>query len=122
MEVIPAPLVIEQGIAIFVPTKPQQVGFNMSVRVEHSLSTGTLNSMLIDCSPTCLWQAQAILVPPYTLFLYERPLNYGYYTISLVATKGSQTLKGNRTIGVTVDQQYLVIGSPYSIHPAIPLE
>lgn len=122
MDAIQAPSVIDQGIALFVPTKPDMVGLSMSVRIDHSLSAGSLNSMLVDCSPTCLWQAQATLTSPYTLFLYQRVLQYGYYTIALLAKGQGYSLKGQRTIGVTIDQPYLIIGSPYSIHAPITLE
>jgi hypothetical protein len=121
MEPLPAPPILEEGLAFFIAITEGQQGYPLIADLTFSEFKGQVQKLLAPCPDTTLASFEEEASQPYTLLLYKDYLQDGYYTLRVSCLTPTKTYKGEVTIGVLINEKYKVIGSPYSIYPPLEL-
>ena len=120
-----APLIVNRGIAVFVPpTEGAQTKSFVTIKLFYSKNNPDFTWIKCDKTLVSLWEDNALEGETGNIFIYRAldVLSRGYYTILVTKiTGGEAQIEGRKVVGFLRDQPRLIIGLPYSIYPAITL-
>lgn len=119
---ITAPLIINQGIAVYVPALLGWENGVIRIEITHSLNMQQFNRGNCNPKQQLIWQKLERQNPQGTLFLYHSPeLLKGFFNIRVEAANGSSQIQGQLKVGFTEPTSRLIVGLPYSLYPPITL-